>query len=258
MKFEAASPGPEALVVSWRKLLVVLLGIDIVILFGSWVRFYIPRTERLLHLNGEANIPAWFSGLQITLICLPTLARGLQLRQWDRSSHWRIYIFMAAGFLFLATDEIVQIHEPLGHALHLEMVDRGYELLDARHRGLIPAVIYGVIGLAVLIPLRRDVRALLSERVGSMGLIVGLAVYATGGVLVDVFAPPFENFYLREAAVMLEEGLEMVGMSILLVTFLSKLGAFTLVVTDSDGRSLRHVPAKSRSVAQASEASLAS
>jgi hypothetical protein len=65
---------------------------------------------RQFDLNGEANIPAWYSSVTL-LICSVLLATIASVKKTNRdpyAPHWKT---MAIIFLFLAVDETAQIHE---------------------------------------------------------------------------------------------------------------------------------------------------
>lgn len=65
----------------------------------------------LFHLSGENNIPSFFSGclLLINALLLTVIWRAKQIN----SEFHRIWAFLAALFLFLAFDEMFQVHERL-------------------------------------------------------------------------------------------------------------------------------------------------
>lgn len=236
MKSDTNALPHQPLTIKPPHLLAVLMAINVFFVVAALGRSHIPWFGHRFDLSDEANFPAWWSGLQLALIGLPALVRGIQLRMADRRSHWKLYLVIAAGFVFLSADEICQIHETLNYSIYYKMRLSGYSFQDERNRGLIALILYAVAGLFFLVVMRRDFRALFNERVGRRGLIVGLLVYAAGAVLADNFMPDNEGF--DEGAIALEEGLEMAGASILLVAFMVKMGAVELIVSQSGDRSL--------------------
>lgn len=60
-------------------------------------------------LNGEGNIPAYFSALQL-LACAMVLA-VIAARSWRARSRWRFHwSLLAAGIFYMSIDEAAQLH----------------------------------------------------------------------------------------------------------------------------------------------------
>lgn len=81
-----------------------------------------------LDLNGEGNVPTWFSSL---LLCGAALgaARSAQQRP---AAEWLGWTVLAAGLLVMAGDELLQGHEAIGRAFNRLIFH------DARWAGLRP------------------------------------------------------------------------------------------------------------------------
>ena len=73
---------------------------------------YLFGLVRQFDLNGEANIPAWYSSFTLLLcsILIATIASVKKASRDQYALHWKA---MAIIFLFLAIDEGAQIHETI-------------------------------------------------------------------------------------------------------------------------------------------------
>lgn len=100
---------------SWaRKALTALITVEILLVCFYWTTTLTAETFPLLHglfnLDGEANIPAWFSSAQILVASLTCWRIAGQTGNAEKPSplFWRII----GSFLFLLSlDEVVQLHE---------------------------------------------------------------------------------------------------------------------------------------------------
>ena len=103
----------------------VLVGIAIALLLAYWVRFQLltfheqsfatQEFSRLFDLNGEANIPSWYSCLlwQIAALRAFVLSRTDFGRTGGVPNRF-FWIGLAATALLLSLDEAAQIHEMIG------------------------------------------------------------------------------------------------------------------------------------------------
>ena len=80
---------------------------------------YFYRNNLFFNLSAEANLPTWFSSIQlfsigiitVALYFLETLLMKKKLINFKRSWLW---LFVAFVFFYLSADETAQIHETLG------------------------------------------------------------------------------------------------------------------------------------------------
>lgn len=100
-------------------LVLTLLAIEVLLCAAYAVNILAGRPFRMvtrhLNLDGEANIPAWFSSLQLALaaLLLGIFAWSHYSRQSPRS--W-LLLLLPGAFLALSLDEASQLHEYLGGA----------------------------------------------------------------------------------------------------------------------------------------------
>lgn len=97
-----------------RKILSTLIAIELLLVFIYWIDALtfesFPLLHNLFNMDGEANIPAWFSSMQLFIAGMICFGNSSLTQKGERPSKlfWRI----GSGFLFLLSiDEIAQIHE---------------------------------------------------------------------------------------------------------------------------------------------------
>ncbi|MEM9414113.1 MAG: hypothetical protein AAGA29_01385 [Planctomycetota bacterium] len=204
------------------------------------VRFDQPTYRlryRLLNLDREMSLPAWFSAMLIAVNGgLMLLAGWVQRRRGERGVLG--WLVLGLFFLALSIDEASAVHEVL--------VDRVRGVMGPYATGLmfyawyVPVLALGAILLVGLVPflrgLPRRTLGLLALSVavflaGAVGFesLMGMAVEPTGSDEPPLQSPGF--WFV--ALVVMEEGLEMLGMALLCYAMLSYLvSRVRLVVVD--------------------------
>lgn len=194
-------------------LLLCELGFGLVYCAGAYIGS--PKVDHLYDLDQEANIPAWFSSMQ--LFAVAALLSIFGPRRLPAIGVPVIVPLIAAlAFLFLSMDEIAGIHERLGREL------RGSAAPQVRGgRGAWVAVYVAAAVPFLLLGLRYLTRLWRAyPRLVGYG-IAGCAVFVAGAVGVELFAdqylrglPELRHLYL--ASVLTEEMLEMLGGTLIL------------------------------------------
>ena len=173
----------------------------------------------LFDLNGEANVPTWFSS------ALLLAAAGLLALIWRTTppaarADRRTWALLAAVFAFLAADETAEIHEMLNPLRDL-----------FRDDGLLHwawVVPYGIAGLVLLVAclrfLRRLPRRTTALIAGAGALYVGgaLGLEMLGGYAMERFG---RGSLPVVATYTVEEICEMLGIVLFVYTLLDYLGA---------------------------------
>jgi hypothetical protein len=212
-----------------RRMLLVFLAIDVAFVLLYVVSQMTQKLEVPLNLDGEANVPAWYAGVQLLLIAFPATIRGLQMRQENPASYWKIYILAAIAFVFLSADEIGTIHESLRPIL-TERLGRVQYGDGKSAAGLVVAAIYGVIAVVLALMFHKQAWQFLLERAGRLPIIVGVALFGIGAVAIDEFMP-YNQPVLEHAA---EELFELCGTSLVLYGFLLKLKPVQIEVSPAN------------------------
>ena len=170
---------------------------------------------KLLRLDDEATIPTWYSSMQL-LLCSVLLF----LEAWHaiaaRSKQWMGWLVLAIGFMFMSVDEIATIHETIGSKLKDALHTTGFFAFGWVLVALPVLVIVAVLLARFIVRLPGASRAL---------FLASGAVYVLGAVGLEMLGGPvFEaggvNAPQYVAIVVLEETLEIVGVSLFLTALL--------------------------------------
>lgn len=169
--------------------------------------------ERLVDINGENSLPAWFSSIQLFLI-----GGALLLAAWrgseDRGPAPWLLALGGAAFVFLSADEALFIHESVTQALlKVEWMFR----FKGGHGIWIP--VYGTLAvLGLALTWRQIWRMWSHQRRPFLIMAAGAAGFLLGAVGLEVVAYEFlvvgSPLHLAEVAA--EEFLEMTGSSVML------------------------------------------
>jgi hypothetical protein len=179
-----------------------------------------PLFHGLFDLDGEANIPTWFSSAQLLLIALTLLASMFYHRRPERPSKLMLFS-VSAVFVLLSADEVVQLHEGITGVLGSRYIDWGPELLNDYKAASLLAVVPVVIVLRKIYP---ELTAFWNwSRPSSLIAIGGLCTIVLGASVIESvgykFLEPGSIAYKVEVTI--EEFLEMFGASLILHSALS-------------------------------------
>lgn len=139
------------------SLITSLLGINTVaVLLSVWVGI---SQGNLPAYFGEGSVITWISALQLLAIAFVSLKLYL-LRDGQQRWSWRsptfIWLLVALGFVFLAADELLEIHEQLDAWLHTIWSIQETALTD-RIDDLIVGL-YGVAAAGLVYLYRREIK----------------------------------------------------------------------------------------------------
>ena len=173
----------------------------------------------LTNLDNERNIPTLYSSLILALasVCCGVAAAMVRKNQMADVSRW---VVLAAGFLYLAFDESLSLHERLSAPLQRLI---GTRMFGFHHDYWTLAAIAGlvVLGLFYLGFLRR-----LPGRTRWLFLLAG-AVYIGGAVVVEYFSGEYADVYGEKLGynmvATLEESMEMGGVILFIYAVLDYL-----------------------------------
>jgi hypothetical protein len=165
----------------------------------------------LFDINGEANLPAWYSTLLWIIAAYYTLLISRHVSKGMRGQ----FLLLSALFLFLSFDEAASLHEKIGDII---VVSNGGKLHGIFHfewviAGLIFVALCGLVFIRLLLQLDRLVF-----------LIIGIAAitYLTGALGLEMIQAaagdgiPLVSNWLTSRLPLAEELFEMLGVAILI------------------------------------------
>ena len=174
-----------------------------------YLLFGVPHAISILDLDGEMNLPTWFSSGQLFL-----LAALLFVISRRESARHRPIVARAVGmlsltFAFFSLDEVATIHERINANLEK------YAAVP-RFAGVgIWIFVYGalaVVILAIVAPgLWQYARA---NRSRALRFCMGAVIYLTGAVGLEILF--YEHVFVGSLEVLVEECMEMGGVSVMI------------------------------------------
>jgi hypothetical protein len=209
-----------------RRVVWSLLAVELLLVVFYWLKILCgdpPLLNPLFDLDGEANIPAWFSSAQLLAIALTlwTANRARLARQ--APSPWFINL-IAAGFLLLSLDETAQVHETITGIIGSRYAD-WVPPLFSHHKAFAVLTMVGLFGILKLF--YKDARAAWrwSRRECTICLL-GVSFMLLGGSLLEAIG----YLYLQKGTlgyqieVSGEEFFEMFGATLILRAALAFAG----------------------------------
>ena len=200
-------------------LAILLISIDLVLVaafvvsaFGIEIR---PIVYRLIDLDAEGSIAGWFSSSKLFVAGFVFASAGFFRR--DNSVGHTFYFLWAMAFFFLSADEAVGFHEKITQLLQtVKFLPR----FSGNHGIWIPLYALAGIGFIAWIA-KPSLRIWRSGNNGIAILFIGIVVFVIGAVFVEILSygelreTTNQRSYLFQ--VVLEETIELVGISIILV-----------------------------------------
>lgn len=172
--------------------------------------YTLAELARRVNLDGEGNIPSWFSAL-LLLACAITLF-VLASASLRRRGRWRFHwLALAIVFLYLSLDEAAQLHELLNIPARLWLTDR----MDGAI-WVMPILAIGLLGGLAYIPFLLA----LPIKIAAFKVVAGIA-FVTGAMGVETISADLDEASLAYLGWMvLEEALEMLGTALYLYALL--------------------------------------
>ena len=210
----------------------------------------IPKNiSRLFHVGRERSLPTWFSVSQLTLFALILLLIFLlkRYRSVHSRGNWLWFIF-AAGALFLSLDESAGIHEKAGSLM------KAYFFDDARKGTFLymlkqfPSYYWALLYVPIAVPIGIFLGVYFWHRLGPARswAIGGMVIFLIGAVVIDHLegrygdsghhriAMDMFGMHFRFDIFLLEELMEMIGITMIINAFLHYLSNLILAMQPSD------------------------
>jgi len=172
------------------------------------------RIHQLFDLDHESSIPTWFSIIQLFMIGFIALLVAFSQTVTPPPSKGGLTLF-GLGFIYLSMDEGSSIHEKMTYEFYNNPL---VPYFHGAHG--IWIVVYGCIGIIVLLFLRKDIFAVCKHfRKEALIFIGGMIVFlagAAGSETITFFYIDKSDPFIYTIEVILEEFLEMSGASVLL------------------------------------------
>ena len=210
----------------------------------------IPKNiSRLFHVGRERSLPTWFSVSQLTLFALILILIFLlkRYRSVHSRGNWLWFIF-AAGALFLSLDESAGIHEKLGSLAHTYFFD------DARKGTFLymlkqfPSYYWALLYVPIAVPIGIFLGVYFWHKLGPARswAIGGMVIFLIGAVVLDHLEGRYGNsghhriamdmfgMHFKFDIFLLEELMEMIGVTMIINAFLHHLSNLILAMQPSD------------------------
>jgi len=208
-----------------RKLFLSLVCIQLllVVIYGTdaWVHGPNERLDDVIDLDGEGNLPTWFSSFQLALIAISFWTMSTRVRASTRPS--RRFLQSCGGFfLLLSIDETAMFHERITASIGSRYIDWMPAYLTAHPGNTIVLLLVAAACFAAVYPHFRGIW-LLSRRAMLIGF-AGCVVYLTGGAVLETIGYEMlragVSLSLYRVEVAAEEFFEMLGASLILYAVL--------------------------------------
>lgn len=191
----------------------VLIEIFLVVTYLAGELFGHPT--QFFDLDGEANLPAWFSSIQLFLICQVLFLKTCQPDPVNAPARWFL-LLGSLGFMFLSADDAAQIHETMSRvSKHIDWLPR-FKLGHG-----IWIFLYTFVGLVITALSAREFGKMWRRYQRATVLMTsGIALAIFGGVILEIISYQYLRtgatpvLYVAEVA--FEEFFEMLGASIAL------------------------------------------
>lgn len=196
----------------------VLIAIEFLLVALYWINILCgepPAIHLIFDLDGEGNLPTWFSSAQLLTIAL-TLWAANRFRG-DKPMPSRLFLnLLAAGFLLLSIDETAQIHEAITGLIGTRYAD-WLPLLLSTHKEIDMLALVGICG--VIKYFYPDARAAWKgSRRECLMVMMGMGVTLLGGSVLEAIGYRWlqKGSLAYKIEVTGEEYMEMLGETLIL------------------------------------------
>lgn len=168
---------------------------------------------RLLNLNSEDSLSTWYSSTQ--LFCVFILSALFSYYKIKQNNKSLILFIFPIIFLLMSIDESVQIHEWLGSMSDI-LFSSGHRKGTYFQKTGIWMFVIGLPFLALFLLFAHSLKQQISDKPSSLKkLVIGMLIMLTGALGFELLSNFTENTLLV-IEVVFEEGLEMIGVTVML------------------------------------------
>jgi hypothetical protein len=204
-------------------LFVIVYAIDALLREKFW------PLHALFDLDGEANVPTWFSSCQLLLIGVILFLLSFIRYKAERPSRPFLFV-LSMCFLLLSLDETAQLHERITQWVGRRYIDWLPEFVGRRAPLTVSLLAMAVFILWLAF---RDLSAIWrwSPRLSLLAM-AGVCISILGGVVLEAIGYKFLQYGtpLYKVEVAIEEFMEMLGASLILY--------FTILLASSSVKSV--------------------
>jgi hypothetical protein len=200
-----------------RRAIYLLLAGDIALLLAFLATSILgDSVPRMFDLDSERNVPTWYASSK--LLAVAALLALVALNAGRRSRLVRLVLLMpVALFVFLSIDEAASIHEMLGGSIDTMVTETPDRAEMVFHITGYWMFVLGPTLAAAMVAIGIAYHRIVRPATGIMRLAaLGAGVFLSGATVVEIGRNFVEQPLARMLQVALEEGMELIGVSLIL------------------------------------------
>lgn len=169
--------------------------------------------SRLLDLDGESSVAAWYSST--AYFCVFILAAMFAMQKHQENVRSISLLLLPVLFLLMSLDESARIHEWIGERSDALLPEGNRKNILFSETGIWMFIV-GIPFIGIFLWLMYSMKEIFADKLGALTkLITGMTVMLLGAIGIETFSNFVEGGGLI-AEVTVEEGLEMVGITIMI------------------------------------------
>lgn len=216
---------------STRFIILILWAFDFLFLTGAYLHDLMGSPsytfEQLFGLDREFSIPTAYSGLKFTLLSLLTALLAFAL---NRPYGRYVLLGLAALFMLMAVDELGGLHERIALLIRHFFLQEDTVTTAAKSGVALHGLIATLPMAGLLVALVMMLKPAWTPLHGGLGMFAaGLAVFLAGALVFDSLLGGLIG--QKASRVVLEEGLEFVGVTIMITALITTISRNPLQIT---------------------------
>ncbi len=207
-----------------RRVAVGLLFLDLVVVLLHVVPTLMGHGGRLFDLDAEANIPTWYSSAKLFLLAQALAVLALVLSRRSRLDA-APFLFLAALALFLSLDETATLHERLARHFETALTGAARSDLEFTRTGYWMLALGPMLAAALAVGIWLMTKRLKIPRHVAVRGLLGVAVFFFSATGIEILSNFTITPILNLVQVAVEEGGEMIGVTLVIWSLLDLLAA---------------------------------